>query len=150
MLTPSIFRNNFFDSFFDDPFDDFFKVPARGTKPQKQVPFMKTDIKETDAGYELEIDLPGFQKDQIELTLENGYLNVAAETKNSVDDQDENGKYIHRERYTGRCSRSFYVGDLLKEEDVKAGFENGILKIAIPKKEPEKVVEEKKTIAIEG
>ena len=110
---------------------------------------MKTDIREHDAGYELDIDLPGFKKDEIKVELENGYLTISATKGANNDEQDKKGKYIRRERYAGTMQRSFYVGDDVTQEDIKAKFENGILRLSIPKKDA-KAVETKKTIAIEG
>ena len=110
---------------------------------------MKTDIKEHDGGYELDIDLPGFKKDEITIDLDNGYLTISAAKGLDKDEQDKKGKYIRRERYAGAVQRSFYVGDAVTEEDVKAKFEDGILRLSIPKKDA-KAVETKKTIAIEG
>ena len=110
---------------------------------------MKTDIKEHDGGYELDIDLPGFKKDEITIDLDNGYLTISAAKGLDKDEQDKQGKYIRRERYAGAMQRSFYVGDAVTEEDVKAKFEDGILRLSIPKKDA-KAVETKKTIAIEG
>ena len=112
---------------------------------------MKTDIKETDKGYELVVDLPGFTKDEVKADLENGYLTISAEKGLDKDEQEkETGRYIRKERYAGACSRSFYVGEEGTEEDIKAKFEDGILKISVPKKEPQPAVEQPKTIAIEG
>ena len=110
---------------------------------------MKTDIREHDEGYELDIDLPGFKKDEITIDLDNGYLTIFAAKGLDKDEQDKKGKYIRRERYAGAVQRSFYVGDAVTEEDVKAKFEDGILRLSIPKKDA-KAVETKKTIAIEG
>ena len=110
---------------------------------------MKTDIREHDDGYEIDIDLPGFKKDEINVELENGYLTISAAKGLDKDEQDKKGKYIRRERYAGAMQRSFYVGDAVTEEDVKAKFEDGILRLSIPKKDA-KAVETKKTIAIEG
>ena len=110
---------------------------------------MKTDIREHDNGYEVDIDLPGFKKDEISLELENGYLTVSAAKGLDKDEQDKKGKYIRRERYAGAMQRSFYVGDTLTQEDIKAKYDNGILSISIPKKDAQ-AVETKKTIAIEG
>ena len=148
MLMPSIFGENLFD---DDWFDfdrDFWgkKNPLYG-KNAKNI--MKTDIREHDTGYELDVDLPGFKKDEINIELENGYLTISAAKGLDKDEQDKKGKYIRKERYAGAMQRSFYVGDAVTEEDVKAKFEDGILKLSIPKKD-EKAVETKKTIAIEG
>ena len=148
MLMPSIFGENLFD---DDWFDfdrDFWgrKNPLYG-KNAKNI--MKTDIREHDTGYELDVDLPGFKKDEINIELENGYLTISAAKGLDKDEQDKKGKYICKERYAGAMQRSFYVGDAVTEEDVKAKFEDGILKLSIPKKDA-KEVETKKTIAIEG
>ena len=148
MLMPSIFGENLFD---DDWFDfdrDFWgrKNPLYG-KNAKNI--MKTDIREHDEGYELDIDLPGFKKDEINVELENGYLTISAAKGLDKDGQDKKGKYIRKERYAGAMQRSFYVGDAVTEEDIKAKFEDGILKLSIPKKDA-KAVETKKTIAIEG
>ena len=110
---------------------------------------MKTDIKEKDEGYELVVDLPGFKKDEIEVQLENGYLTISAAKGLDKDETDKNGKYLRQERYAGSMSRSFYVGEGITEEDIHGKFENGILKLDIPKEEVRKV-EQKKRIAIEG
>ena len=139
------------DLFDDDWFDfdrDFWgrKNPLYG-KNAKNI--MKTDIREHDEGYELDIDLPGFKKDEINVELENGYLTISAAKGLDKDGQDKKGKYIRKERYAGAMQRSFYVGDAVTQEDIKAKFEDGILKLSIPKKDA-KAVETKKTIAIEG
>uniref|UniRef100_UPI0023F74018 Hsp20/alpha crystallin family protein n=1 Tax=Merdimonas faecis TaxID=1653435 RepID=UPI0023F74018 len=110
---------------------------------------MKTDIREHEEGYELDIDLPGFKKDEINVQLDNGYLTISAAKGLDKDEQDKKGKYIRKERYAGAMQRSFYVGDVVAQEDVKAKFEDGILRLSIPKKDA-KAVETKKTIAIEG
>ena len=147
MLMPSIFGENLFDDdWMDFPFDrDFWG--RTNNKTTKNL--MKTDIREHDAGYELDIDLPGFKKDEIKAELENGYLTISATKGVNNDEQDKKGKYIRRERYAGTMQRSFYVGDYVTQEDIKAKFENGILRLSIPKKDA-KAVETKKTIAIEG
>ncbi len=123
------YRNNIFDDLFNTPF--FTRSEAN---------MMKTDIKEHDCGYELTVDLPGVKKDDIKAELNDGYLTITAENNSSKDEKDEKGKYICRERYSGSYSRSFYVGDSVTEEDIKAKFENGTLTLDIPKKEalPEK------------
>ena len=150
MLMPSIFGENLFDDdWMDFPFEREFwgrQNPAY-TKNTKNL--MKTDIREHDAGYELDIDLPGFKKDEIKAELENGYLTISATKGTSNDEQDKKGKYIRRARYAGAMQRSFYVGDTLTQEDIKAKYDNGILSISIPKKDAQ-AVETKKTIAIEG
>ena len=147
MLMPSIFGENLFDDdWMDFPFDrDFWG--RTNNKTTKNL--MKTDTREHDAGYELDIDLPGFKKDEIKVELENGYLTISATKGADNDEQDKKGKYIRRERYAGTMQRSFYVGDDVTQEDIKAKFENGILRLSIPKKDA-KAVETKKTIAIEG
>ena len=147
MLMPSILGENLFDDdWMDFPFDrDFWG--RTNNKTTKNL--MKTDIREHDAGYELDIDLPGFKKDEIKVELENGYLTISATKGADNDEQDKKGKYIRRERYAGTMQRSFYVGDDVTQEDIKAKFENGILRLSIPKKDA-KAVETKKTIAIEG
>ena len=112
---------------------------------------MKTDIKETDNGYELEIDLPGFTKDEIKASLNDGYLTISAAKGLDKDEQEkESGRYIRRERYAGACQRSFYVGEAVKQEDIKGEFKHGILKLLVPKVEAKKAVEGNKYIAIEG
>ena len=150
MLMPSIFGENLFDDdWMDFPFDrDFWgkKNPLYGKNAKN---LMKTDIREHDIGYEVDVDLPGFKKDEINLELENGYLTVSAAKGLDKDEKDDKGKYIRRERYAGAMQRSFYVGDTLTQEDIKAKYENGILSISIPKKDAQ-AVETKKTIAIEG
>ena len=150
MLMPSIFGENLFDDdWMDFTFDrDFWgrKNPLYGKNANK---IMKTDIREHDGGYELDVDLPGFKKDEINVELENGYLTISAAKGLDKDEQDKKGKYIRRERYAGAMQRSFYVGDEVTQEDIKARFEDGILRVSIPKKDAQ-AVETKKTIAIEG
>ena len=149
MLVPSIFGENLFDDFMDFPFNDDFwerKNPLYGKNAKRM---MKTDIRETEGSYELDVDLPGFKKDEIKVELENGYLTISATKGTNNDEQDKKGKYIRKERYAGTMQRSFYVGDDVTQEDIKAKFENGILSLSIPKKDA-KAVETKKTIAIEG
>ena len=153
MLMPSIFGENLFDDFFNDfPFYDDnaeqkIEKKLYGRHGQN---LMKTDIKEMEDGYELEMDLPGFMKEEISISLEDGNLTIQAAKGLDEDEKEKKtGRYIRRERYAGSCARSFYVGEDVKQEDVKAKYENGILKLSIPKT-PEKKVEEKKAIAIEG
>ena len=111
---------------------------------------MRTDVKDTDNGYEVTIDMPGVKKEDIKAELKDGSLTISAVSGYSNDEKDENGTYIRRERYSGSCSRSFYVGDAVTQEDIKAKFENGTLKLMIPKKQPAIQGEEKKYIQIEG
>ena len=153
MLMPSIFGENLFDDFMSDfPFfdDRDLRKTERKLYGHNAKRLMKTDIKETDSGFELEMDLPGFKKDEIEAKLENGYLTIsAAKGLDKEEKEEKDGKYIRKERYSGAMSRSFYVGDELKQEDIKAKYQDGILKLSVPKEEPKKV-ETTKHIAIEG
>ena len=135
---------------FDDFMDDFgFPDVNKELYGKHAKNVMKTDVRELEDGYEIIMDLPGFKKDEIEIMLENGYLNVSATKGLDKDESDKAGKYIRRERYAGSMSRSFYVGDDITHEDIHAKFENGILKLDVPKKEA-KAVEAKKRVAIEG
>ena len=145
MLMPSIFGENVFDDFMDFSFPDIDRKLYG--KHAKNV--MKTDVREMDDSYEVVIDLPGFKKDEIEVQLENGYLTISAAKGLDKDETDKQGKYLRKERYAGSMSRSFYVGEDITEEDIHGKFENGILKLDIPKVEAKKV-EQKKHIAIEG
>ena len=152
MLMPSIFGENLFDDFFGFPFydDKADKKVEKKLYGRHAQNLMKTDIKETDAGYELENDLPGFTKDEVSAELDNGYLTVSAAKGLDQDEQEKDtGRYIRRERYAGSCQRSFYVGDDVTEEDIKGEFKHGILKLFVPKKEAKPAVEQKKYIAIE-
>ena len=150
---PSIFGENLFDDFFNDfPFyydDKAMKDTAKKLYGKRASHVMKTDIKEMDNGYQLVVDLPGFTKDEIKASLENGYLTISAEKGLDKEEKDKEGKYIRKERYAGSMSRSFYVGDAITEDDIKAKYESGILRLSIPKKEA-KQVETTKRIAIEG
>ena len=151
MLVPSIFSDNFFDDFFEFPFidDRAEKSAERKLYGHHAANLMKTDIKEFDDKYEVEIDLPGFKKDEVQVELKDGYLVVSAEKGLDEDEKDKkSGKYLRRERYAGSCQRSFYVGEGVKQEDLKAAFNNGILTVAVPK-EVQKPVEEKQYITIE-
>ena len=153
MLVPSIFSDNFFDDFFEFPFidDRAEKNAERKLYGHHAANLMKTDIKEFDDKYEVEIDLPGFKKDEVQVELRDGYLVVSAEKGLDEDEQDKKtGKYLRRERYAGSCQRSFYVGDDITEEDIKGEFKHGILKLFVPKKEAKPAVEQKKYITIEG
>lgn len=148
---PTLFTENLMDMF--DGFDRDFGRGMRwadqmfGGKPAPHM--MKTDVRETETGYEMEMDLPGFRKEDISLELQNGNLTVSANKAEEKKDTDEKGRVLRRERYSGSMSRSFYVGSHVTEEDVKAHFEDGVLKLSVPKKEAKKA-EEKKTILIEG
>ena len=138
MLIP---RKNEFD-LFDEMFSDPFFMNNGESK------LMKTDIKEKKDKYILSIDLPGYDKDCIKIDIDNGYLTVHVKT-NHHEEEKEEGKYVRKERYMGECSRSFYVGDDVKEDDIKASFKNGTLHIEIPKHEENKQVKEKKYIPID-
>lgn len=139
MLMP---RRRDFD-LFGDMFDDSFFT-------NNDSKMMKTDIKENDNNFELEIDLPGFKKDDIKMSIDDGYLTINAKQEDNKDEKDKHGKYVRRERYFGECSRSFYVGDDIKEEDIKAKYKNGTLRVEIPKKEEKEKLPDKKYIEIEG
>ena len=132
-------KNEFdlFDEMFNDPFF------TRGENK-----LMKTDIKEKGDKYLLEVDLPGYEKEDIKIEIEDGYLTVHASMNKNIDESDKDSKYVHKERYVGECSRSFYVGEDIKEEDIKASFKNGTLKLELPKKEMKKE-DSKKYIEIE-
>lgn len=142
-MLPSIFNRGFMNDFFDDDF----LMDFRGNKTNN---LMKSDIKEMENSYLLEVELPGFDKNEIKAEVKNGYLVIEAKHDENKDEKDEEGRYIRKERYSGYCTRSFYVGEGLTEKDIKGKFENGILCLEVPKKEPEKAVEEKKYIQIEG
>ncbi len=141
MLMPSIFGENLFDEFFRPA-----KATGRYNIPSNDV--MRTDVKELDQHYELEINLPGYKKEDVQAELKDGYLTITASTNLNTEEKDENGKYIRRERYVGSCSRNFYVGEQVTEQDVQAKFENGILKLTVPKKEAAPQIEDKKYIEI--
>ena len=152
MLMPSIFGEDLFDDFMRDfPFNDRdMKRMERKLYGHHGKNMMKTDIKELNNGYELEMDLPGFTKDEVKASLENGYLTISAAKGLDQDEKEKKtGKYIRRERYAGACQRTFYVGEDVAQEDIKAEFKHGILKLFIPKKEAKPAVEEKKYISIE-
>ena len=147
MMMPGIFGEDLFDSLFDDFARPVREVARYNTSTPN---IMRTDVKETKEGYELEIDLPGYQKENVQAELKDGYLVVTARTNKNNEQKDAEGKYIRRERYSGSCSRNFFVGKDLEQSDIKAKFENGILKVSVPKKKPSPVVEENKYITIEG
>ena len=146
-MLPSIFGENLFDDFFDDFYDmdrEFNRFSREANKAlygRKARNLMKTDVREAGDSYELDIDLPGFKKDEINVQLDNGYLNISAAKGLDKDEEKKNSKYIRRERYAGAMSRSFYVGDNLTQQDIKAKFEDGILKISVPKKDVQQVAQ---------
>ena len=138
-------HRSMFDDFLSDPFDAFFgNMPA----PQATPNLMRADIKETEGAFEIIIDLPGFDKENVTAELKDGVLKVSAKT--TSEDEEKTGTYLRRERFTGQCSRQFYVGEDIEEADIKAKFDNGTLQIAIPKKVEQPKLEEPHTIAIEG
>lgn len=140
--------NNLFDTFFNDA---WCMNPWFGFDDSKKAErMMNTDVQESEDAYTLEMDLPGYKKEDISAKLENGYLTITAEKNVQNEEQDENKKYIRRERYTGTRQRSFYVGEEIEQTDIKAGFKQGILTIEIPKKKEVPQVEEQKYITIEG
>ena len=157
MLLPSIFGEDLFNDWMDFPFDDKFekklnkelygrKNPVFGKNAAR---IMKTDVREKKDSYEVDVDLPGFKKEQIQVSLENGYLTISAE-KGLDKDEDRGSRYIRRERFSGSCRRTFYVGENLEQSDIKACFRHGILKLTIPKKVEKPTVEENRYISIEG
>ena len=148
-MMPSIFGENLFDEFFDD---DFPMIPMRSIRNplygKNAKNLMKTDVRETDNTYELDIDLPGFKKDEVQLDLKDGYLTISAAKGLDTDQEDKKGKYIRQERYAGACSRSFFVGEEIEPRDVSAKFEDGILRVSLPKR-VKKELPRNSTIAIE-
>ncbi len=150
MLLPSIFGENLFDDFMDD-----FRYPAfpdvdKTLYGKHAKNLMKTDVKEKDGSFEVDIDLPGFKKDEITMHLEDGYLTVSAAKGLDKDEKDEKGTYVRHERYAGNMSRSFYVGEQITEDDIHPKYENGILSFSVPKKEGKAIEDKKRYIAIEG
>ena len=146
-MLPSIFGENLFDEFFNDPF----ALMTSGRDPlygKHAKNLMKTDVRELDGSYEIDIDLPGFKKDEVDIQLQDGCLTISAAKGLDKDEKDKQGRYIRQERYAGSVSRSFYVGEDVKPADVKASFEDGILKLTVPKAEA-KQLPENTTIAIQ-
>ena len=138
-------HQSLFDPFMSDPFDALFSnMPA----PQATPNLMRTDIKENESGYEIVIDLPGFDKENVTAELKEGVLKISAKT--TTENEESTGTYLRRERFTGQCSRQFYVGEDIEEADIKAKFDNGTLQIFVPKKVEQPKLEEPRTIAIEG
>ena len=148
-MMPSIFGENLFDEFFDD---DFPMIPMRSIRNplygKNAKNLMKTDVRETDNTYELDVDLPGFKKDEVQLDLKDCYLTISAAKGLDKDQEDKKGKYIRQERYAGACSRSFFVGEEIEPRDVSAKFEDGILRVSLPKR-VKKELPRNSTIAIE-
>ena len=137
MMVPMRRNRNLLSELMTDPFDAFFDAASA---PMQAMQKMSPSL----------IDLPGFKKDDVQADLKDGYLTIAAQTQSESEDKDEKGTYVRKERFSGKCSRTFYVGDDIEEDDIKAKFEDGVLKIAVPKKQEQPKLEEKKSIAIEG
>ena len=148
---PTVFGENLMDVFddFDRNFFRGFGNVDRALYGKHAQNMMKTDVRETDEGYEVDVELPGFKKDEIQLELNNGYLTISTEKTLEKDHENKKGKLLRQERYSGMMQRSFYVGEYLTEEDIKASYESGVLHLIVPKKEAPKVPE-KKVILIEG
>lgn len=148
MLLPSIFGENLFDEWMGNAFSSFANVDKElYGKHSKNM--MKTDVKELDGAYQVAVELPGFDKSEISVELQNGYLTITAAKGLDKDEQDKDGRYIRRERYAGSMQRSFYVGESVRQEDVKAKYESGVLKLEVPKQD-EKALEQSRYISIEG
>ena len=147
-MLPSIFGESLFDDWMSFPFRSLASDVDRKLYGKHAARLMRTDLKEHDDGYELAIDLPGFKKEEIDLQLHNGYLTISAAKGLEEDGKDKKGRLVHQERYCGSMSRSYYVGQSIREEDVKAKFENGVLTLRFPKETDQ--LPERKTIMIEG
>lgn len=150
MLYPTLFGDRLFDDLMDFTFPSIREVGNTVDRKLygKHAPhMMRTDVHEKEDGYEVYIDLPGFKKDEITLNLENGYLTVSAAKGLDKDEQDKNGRVIRRERYAGSMQRSYFIGKEIPEDEIKARFEDGVLKLFVPKAEDK--LPAKKTIAIE-
>lgn len=146
MLMPTRRNRGLLSDFMFDPFDAFFNTPM----PSASTPtLMRTDIKETESGFEMTIDLPGFKKEDVQAELKDGYLHIEAQTKSETEDKDANGTYVRKERFSGKCSRTFYVGDDIEEGDIKAKFDNGTLQIDVPKKVAKPEPETSRSISID-
>ena len=145
MLAPSIFEEKFMDDLFGFPEMKEFDNLEKKLYGRRADRMMKTDVREKDDNYEVVIDLPGFKKEEIHLELQNGYLTISTE-KNLENKEEKEGKLLRQERYTGTMQRSFYVGENLTEEDITAKYEDGVLKVDLPKKEARKVPEKKQIL----
>lgn len=151
-MFPALMNDTMFSDLFDDPFFEGWRNMDRAAAcdPNMSAGMMSTDVRETDKGYTVDIDMPGFKKDDISLDLQNGYLTVSAHRNSSHEDKDDNGRWLRRERYAGSCSRSFYVGEDVKDSDIHANYKDGTLCLEMPKPEAQQQVETKHQIAIEG
>ena len=151
-MFPALMNDTMFSDLFDDPFFEGWRNMDRAAAcdPNMSAGMMSTDVRETDKGYMVDIDMPGFKKDEINLDIKDGYLTVSAEKGLDKKEEDKKGRILRQERYAGSCSRTFYVGEAVEPEDVSAKFENGILQLHILKKEAKKVEKKDNRIAIEG
>lgn len=151
-MFPALMNDTMFSDLFDDPFFEGWRnMENVGTRESNMsMGMMSTDVRESDKGYMVDIDMPGFKKEDISLELQNGYLTVSAHRDSSHDDKAEDGKWLRRERYVGSCSRSFYVGEDMKDSDIHASYKNGTLCLELPKPQAQQQVETKHRIAIEG
>ena len=150
-MFPALMNDTMFSDLFDDPFFEGWRNTDNGSAAAAMpTNMMSTDVRETDKAYDVDIDMPGFKKDDIKLELNNGYLTVSAHKDEDTGDKDKDGKWLRRERYVGTCSRSFYVGEDVKESDIHASYKNGTLCIQVPKMQAQPQVESKHQIAIEG
>ena len=151
-MFPALMNDTMFSDLLDDPFFEGWRNMDRAAAcdPNMSAGMMSTDVRETDKGYMVDIDMPGFKKDDISLDLQNGYLTVSAHRNSSHEDKDDNGRWLRRERYAGSCSRSFYVGEDVKDSDIHASYKDGTLCLETPKPEAQQQVETKHQIAIEG
>ena len=151
-MFPALMNDTMFSNLFDDPFFEGWRNMDRAAAcdPNMSAGMMSTDVRETDKGYMVDIDMPGFKKDDVSLDLQNGYLTVSAHRNSSYEDKDDNGRWLRRERYAGSCSRSFYVGEDVKDSDIHASYKDGTLCLEMPKLEAQQQVETKHQIAIEG
>ena len=146
MLLTDIFGRSFMDDFFEDFANSSYYRPNR----IGSIPAMKADVQELDNAYQIDLDLPGFKKEDLHAELKDGYLTIKATRENKEEEKDTQGRYIRQERYAGHYQRSFYVGEDITQEDVHAAFENGVLKLTVPKKEAQPKITESRTIMIEG
>ena len=151
-MLPTVFGRDLFDDWFDFPFfnDQDMKRAEKKLYGHHSKEIMKTDVRETDSSYNLAMDLPGFEKEDVKVSLKDGYLTISAEKNHdSADDENENGKYIRRERVYGSCSRSFYIGEDITENDIKGEFKHGVLKLTIPKVAPKQIDNSTKYISLD-
>lgn len=150
MMVPYMFHDSLLDDWFNSDWDREFDravnaMAPRGNFGKRGAQVMKTDVRETADSYEVYVELPGFKKEDVKLDLQNGYLTITASRNEDRDEKDDQGHYIRQERYTGSCARSFYVGEELKPEDVKARFQDGVLELSLPKAQARPQPEKKPT-----